>query len=172
MKTCTKCNQEKQLTEFNKRRSECKLCQKEVDRQWRINNRARHKELQKQYRETHLDYFKQYNKEYRIKNGDKVKSVINKLRNAIPAGVYMIKNQITGECYVGQSTKPYQRRIQHFSIHANPNTKYTVKKLQSAMKQYGPDSFVFGIIEHCEPEQLLERERYYINQLNPEYNLA
>ena len=31
-------------------------------------------------------------------------------------------------------------------------------------------SFVFGIIEHCEPKQLLERERYYINLLNPEYN--
>jgi group I intron endonuclease len=70
----------------------------------------------------------------------------------------MVKNLITNECYIGQSTKPYRRRTQHFSIHSNPNTKYTVKQLQSAMRQYGPESFIFGIIEHCEPELLLERE--------------
>jgi group I intron endonuclease len=44
--------------------------------------------------------------------------------------------------------------------------------IQSDLKQYGRNTFVFGIIEHCEPEQLLERERYYINLYNPEYNLT
>jgi hypothetical protein len=149
MKTCIKCSQELPLTEFSKNKSrkngyeyQCKKCRSKY----------------------HMD--KQYNKKF-IKNNPNY--IINYMIS-IPPGVYMIKNQITGECYIGQSKRPYQRRTQHFSIHSK-NEGASVKSLQLAMKQYGSESFVFGILEHCELEQLLERERYYINLFNPEYNL-
>jgi hypothetical protein len=38
------------------------------------------------------------------------------------------------------------------------------------MNEYGKDKYIFDILENCEPEQLLEREYYYINLLQPEYN--
>lgn len=171
MKTCNICNKTLTLDMFNKRRAECKTCQKIVDKQWKLNNIKQHKEVQKQYRTKHADLYSEYNKQYRLNNKEQIQITQKEILNSIPPGVYMIKNLITGETYIGQSTKPYQRRIQHFSIHSNPNTKYTVKQLQSAMKQYGTKSFVFGILEHCELEQLLEREQYYINLLNPEYNV-
>ena len=152
MKQCNKCNQELPLTNFCKNKlikdgfhSICKQCRK----QYHLNNKEKIKKYQDKKNKLNT------NQKYLI---------------SIPPGVYMIKNQITGECYIGQSKRPYQRRTQHFSIHSK-NEGASVKSLQLAMKQYGSESFVFGILEHCELEQLLERERYYIEQLNPEYNL-
>lgn len=172
IKICNKCNKGLVLDMFNKRRAECKTCQKIVDKQWKLNNIKQHKEVQKQYRTKHANLYSEYNKQYRLNNKEQIQITQKEILNSIPPGVYMVKNLITGEIYIGQSIKPYQRRIQHFSIHSNPNTKYTVKQLQLAMKQYSPKSFVFGIIEHCEPEQLLEREKYYIDLYQPQYNLA
>lgn len=152
MKTCNKCNRELVLDMFNKRSAKCKQCQKIYDKQVRLSK---------------PEYFKAKMKEWWINNPEYIKQY----QNSIEPGVYMIKNLITGKRYVGQSTKPYTRRVSHFSIFKNLNDKTSNPNLQIEIKQYGPKSFVFGIIEYCEPEQLLERERYYINQIQPEYNL-
>lgn len=54
MKTCTKCKQEKELTEFYKRskdkhKNECKTCSKERTMQWVEANRAKHNKYQNDY---------------------------------------------------------------------------------------------------------------------------
>jgi hypothetical protein len=151
MKTCSKCNELKPFGMFGKNKSRkdgyeywCKQCKKPL-----LNIAAN---------------------KWRKSNPGLYKKHIDKHMVSIPPGVYMIKNLITKECYVGQSARPYQRRVQHFAIHSK-GSGASVKSLQLAMKQYGPKSFVFGIIEYCKPEQLLEREQYYIDLFNPEYNL-
>jgi hypothetical protein len=175
MKTCSKCSQELPLTEFgkNKRKKDglmvwCKKCCVSYSTDWIENN---------------LNTTTKYRKEYYRKNKhkwtydpvkyNKFKELIFegalKKSKCIEPGVYMIKNQITGERYIGSSKRPYRRRSDHFSIQTGRIT--TNENMQIDLKQYGKSAFVFGILEHCELEQLLEREQYYINLLNPEYNV-
>ena len=137
------------------------------------NNKEKMKVATKKWIENNKDRWKEYCKDWISDNIEQHTDNLNKNMHSIEPGVYMVKNLITGERYIGQSVIPYNRRTQHFSNYKETDTSRcpTNKLMQKAMKQYGLESFVFGIIEHCEPKQLLERERYYINLLNPEYNL-
>jgi hypothetical protein len=125
---------------------------KENFRQWWIKNKDKHRESTKN----------------RARNNPEP---IRERNNRIPAGVYMIKCLVNGKCYIGQSKRPYLRRACHFSTYT---TKSNIDKqnllIKADMKQYGKSAFVFGIIEHCEVDKLLERETYYISKLNPAYN--
>jgi hypothetical protein len=186
MKQCSKCNELKPFEMFSKRKDSkdglayrCKECHKNEQKPDYYKTYYKKKvDLYKQraikWRESNNNRYKENTKKWRTIKHDYYIEGINKHLNSIQPGIYMIKNLINGERYIGQSKRPYTRRVAHFSIYSNPESKNnsTNSQLQSAMKQYGPESFIFGIIEHCEPELLLERESYWINQLNPEYNLA
>lgn len=41
-----------------------------------------------------------------------------------------------------------------------------------ALLKYGYSNFQFEILEYCECSKCLEREDYYLNLLNPEYNVS
>jgi hypothetical protein len=72
-KVCSKCKEEKLLTEFNKGRSECRLCSKEYKKEYYQNNKDKIKKGKKKYRENNKDKTKEYNKEYGENNKDKTK---------------------------------------------------------------------------------------------------
>ena len=85
-------------------------------------------------------------------------------------GVYCIINTVNQKRYVGSSINCYLRTMDHRAelrsgVHANPH-------LQSAFKKYGEDAFVFELLEKCEPDKRIEREKFYIDLLHPEYNLV
>lgn len=42
----------------------------------------------------------------------------------------------------------------------------------NALLLYGYSGFGLGILEYCEPSDLLSREKYYLNLLDPEYNIC
>jgi hypothetical protein len=161
MKVCNKCGKEKPLDEFNKDKtkssglhSRCKLCDKQATVEWQKNNNDRYR--------ANVD--KWYNN-----NQDKHYASVRKNHSKIPPGVYQIKCMVNGKRYIGKSINPYLRKTNHFSIgEKQPNN--TNEFLQADLKQYGKKSFVFGIIEHCPIDLLLERETYYINTYKPEYN--
>lgn len=44
-------------------------------------------------------------------------------------------------------------------------------KIHNALLKYGYNSFSLEIIEYCDPSNCIEREQYYIDLLNPEYNI-
>ena len=99
---------------------------------------------------------------------DTIKEKIQNRINSIGAGVYMIKCLVNGKCYIGQSIKPYRRKTEHFS-----KLKYihlSKPELQKDLLQYGKQSFEFSIIEHCEIDELLKKEKHYIDVFKPEYN--
>jgi hypothetical protein len=153
MKTCNKCKQEKQLIQFSKNKHFkdgyeywCKLCKSEYH--------AKKGYLHDRYKN----------------NTQLAKDKQKEAHNSIQPGVYMIKNLITGKCYIGSSKIPYARRTQHFSIRKSSANNINVALQEDLVKQH-KKGFVFGIVEYCKLEQLLEREHYYINLLNPEYNL-
>lgn len=77
----------------------------------------------------------------------------------IDSGIYKITNIVTGRIYVGSAINLHNRKSFHFS-EAQHN-----RYLKRSMKKYGKKNFTFEVIEYCSPEQLLEREQYYLNTL-------
>lgn len=43
--------------------------------------------------------------------------------------------------------------------------------INRALLKYGYDNFEFSILEFCNKDQLIEKELYYFNLYNPEYNI-
>lgn len=43
--------------------------------------------------------------------------------------------------------------------------------IYKALVKYGNLSFKLEILENCDPNILIEREQYYLDLLNPEYNI-
>lgn len=85
-------------------------------------------------------------------------------------GIYKIENQQDKKCYIGSAVDVYGRKRTHFSS-LSKNKHHSIY-LQRAYNKYGKENFVFEIIEFCEKEKLIEREQYYLDMLNPEYNIC
>lgn len=78
-------------------------------------------------------------------------------------GIYQIVNNINGKGYVGQSKNIERRWI----AHKESKKDYPLYK---AFKKYGIENFTFKIIEECNSNELNEKEKYYIQKENSEYN--
>jgi group I intron endonuclease len=78
-------------------------------------------------------------------------------------GIYLIKNNINGKSYIGQSIDIENR----WKNHIRCNKDYP---LYRAFKKYGVENFTFEILELCDKEDLTEKEIYYYELLKPEYN--
>ena len=80
-------------------------------------------------------------------------------------GIYKITNQETGECYIGQAVDVRRRWMDHskmmLQIDAPKNNQ-----LYMAAAEYGLDSFSFELLLECEPNQLNEKEKYFIKLYN------
>jgi group I intron endonuclease len=86
------------------------------------------------------------------------------------AGVYSIKNLLTGDLYIGSSSFLRSRKNGHFSLlrrgrHKNPD-------LQTAFDKHGENAFYFEILTLCPPEQLLKEEQRFVDEMKPAYNIA
>ena len=80
-------------------------------------------------------------------------------------GIYIIKNKLTDECYIGQSKNIQQRWASH-----RRNLKDGKYSLYSDMRFYGIENFSFEILE--ETNNLDERENYWIQEYQDRgYNL-
>src|SRR5688572_23079365 len=89
------------------------------------------------------------------------------------SAIYKITNNISKKVYIGSAINVYHRFSTHRSLLRS--SKHFNKHLQSAWNKYGENSFMFEIIENCLPEDLLDREEYYIklyksNDRNCGYN--
>lgn len=87
------------------------------------------------------------------------------------SGVYKITNNVTGDYYIGSSTNFHSRWLHHT---AESTWKQEPRKLlYIEMAKYGVENFEFSIVEELEnpdKQTLREREKYYIDSLNPAYN--
>lgn len=80
------------------------------------------------------------------------------------SGIYAILNIITGKFYVGSAIRLNKRWQQH--SHLLNKNKHDNVYLQRSFNKHGSCGFIYHIIECCGPEVLLEREQYWINELN------
>jgi len=77
-------------------------------------------------------------------------------------GIYCIRQG--NKFYVGQAVN-IQRRWTRHKNSLNSGT-HNNQYLQNAWNKYGPDAFEFEIIEICDKSLLVEREDYWITELN------
>lgn len=85
-------------------------------------------------------------------------------------GIYEILNTVDGKRYIGSAVHFRKRWNLHRSalrrgVHHN-------QFLQSAWQKYGEDAFSFSPVMLCESSCLLDWERKYISEFEPEYNVA
>jgi hypothetical protein len=86
------------------------------------------------------------------------------------SGIYKITNVINNKFYIGSSVNIRTRWNEHKndlkkSFHGNIY-------LQRSHDKYGMEFLTFEILEECEPKNCIKREQYFIDTLNPEYNLC
>jgi len=97
---------------------------------------------------------------------------INKMLDKRICGVYIIKCTTNDRYYVGSSVNIKSR----WYVHLNELKKniHHSSKLQRAFNKYGKESFVFEILEECEPikEIILKREQFYIDSMSPFFNIC
>ena len=74
-------------------------------------------------------------------------------------GIYKITNKINGKSYIGQSINIKNR----WQVHASTKDDCPIHR---AIQKYGKKNFEWEILEKCLPENLDEKERYYINLYN------
>jgi group I intron endonuclease len=86
------------------------------------------------------------------------------------SGIYKITNKITNNFYIGSSCKLKLRYNRHkCNLLSNTHLNFY---LQQSVNKYGIENLTFELLELCNVEVLLEREQYYIDTLNPKYNIV
>lgn len=83
-------------------------------------------------------------------------------------GIYKITNILNGKAYIGASKNIEKRWSNHRTKHET--------RMSDIIKKYGVLNFTFEIIEECPPEELIEKEQYYVEFYDTEkpngYNLT
>lgn len=92
--------------------------------------------------------------------------------NVYAPGIYQIRNINTGQIYIGSSANRSGmggRFAQHRL--ALRRKSHSNSRLQNSWNKYGEDVFAFEVIEFCQKNLTILREQYYIDNLNPYYNI-
>lgn len=76
-------------------------------------------------------------------------------------GIYKITRKENGKSYIGQSNN-IERRFQE---HQTKGEKSRIP-LDIAIQKYGKDAFTYEIIEECTPQELNQKEQYWIKYYN------
>lgn len=102
-------------------------------------------------------------------NADLNKFFIYK-QNKGKSDIYRWNNILYGKSYVG-SAKCLRKILSLYYSLNNMNSKRKSSAIYAAILKYGHYEFSLDILEYCDPSSLIEREQYYLDKLNPEYNI-
>lgn len=101
-------------------------------------------------------------------NADTMKKlVIDENKNK--SGIYCLTNKSTGDFYIGQSANLSARFKNYYSISYITSRSNLI--ISRALIKYGYSNFSIKNLEYCDKSVLLEREQYYLDTLNPPYNI-
>jgi len=85
------------------------------------------------------------------------------------SGIYMITNKLTNDIYIGQSIDISKRFKKYFNLSYIKSKDNLI--ISRALIKYGYSNFSVTILEYCDKSELLVREQYYFDKLNPQYNI-
>jgi group I intron endonuclease len=89
--------------------------------------------------------------------------------NQNKSGVYRWTCLSTKLTYVGSSVNLGKRLKNYYSYSSLTRSKSMI--ISKAILKYGYSNFSLEILEYCTPEECIKREQYYLDLLNPEYNI-
>jgi group I intron endonuclease len=95
------------------------------------------------------------------------KDIIKENKNK--SGIYMLTNKLTNDIYIGQSIDLSNRFKKYFSLSYLKTRDSLI--ISRALIKYGYLNFSVTILEYCKITDLLSREQYYFDKLNPKYNI-
>lgn len=79
-------------------------------------------------------------------------------------GIYKITNDVNGHSYIGQAVDVFVRWRQHFNEAYNPESNAYDGYFYRAVRKYGVENFSMKVLEVCKPEELNDREIFYIKK--------
>lgn len=86
------------------------------------------------------------------------------------SGIYKITNVVNNHFYIGSTVNIKNRWRQHRDdLRAN---RHKNSYLQRAWDKYSEKNFTFELLEEVSLADLVQREQFYIDLLNPTYNLS
>ncbi len=89
----------------------------------------------------------------------------------IICGIYIIKSLVKPtRCYVGSSVNITKRWREH--KHELLCGKHRNKRFQNHYNKYGEEDLVFSVLTCCDKEDLIKHEQYFIDALNPFFNIC
>lgn len=103
-------------------------------------------------------------------NPDEHKGLIAK-QNKGKSGVYRWVHKNSGKCYVGSSSMLNDRFRRYFNHSYLSSSKRGASLICKALLKYGYAGFRLEILEYCPSSIVLDREQFYIDKLNTEYNI-
>jgi group I intron endonuclease len=86
-----------------------------------------------------------------------------------PEFIYESTNK-NNKIYVGSAINLIKRFYMYCSIKHLAGAKSSL--ICKALRKYGHSLFSFGVLEYCDKKDIYIREQYYIDTLNPEYNIS
>jgi len=87
------------------------------------------------------------------------------------SGIYIIQSLLKPErCYVGSAVNIKHRWRDHERDLLN--NKHRNSRLQRHTSKYGIKDLSFSIVVHCEKEELIKNEQFFIDNLKPWFNLC
>lgn len=94
-------------------------------------------------------------------------------------GVYKITNKINNHFYIGSTDRQFKERFKehcrYYEMYKEGAHLNSHPVLWAAYDKYGIENFEVELVEILDGktfEEILEREEYYIQTLNPEYNVC
>lgn len=78
-------------------------------------------------------------------------------------GVYKITDQISKEAYIGRAVNVAKRWSEHIKCGCGASVAANANQLYAAMRRDGIENFSFELLESCLPQELDEKERFFID---------
>jgi hypothetical protein len=96
--------------------------------------------------------------------------------NKDKVGIYMLTNKINGKRYIGSSVNLRRRVLEYFNLGRllrDPSMLINTSLLREVrgLLKYGYYNFSFEVLEYCAVKDLMKQEKFYLDQLKPEYNI-
>lgn len=88
----------------------------------------------------------------------------------IKSGIYQITNIVSKKIYIGSAIS-LRRRFTEHKRELKKNAHYN-RKLQNSYNKHGEGNFKFEVLATCPKEYLIKMEQWFIDKLNPEYNIC
>ncbi len=86
------------------------------------------------------------------------------------SGIYKITNLVNNKFYIGSAVDLKEREYEHFRRLSKNNHCNIL--LQNSFNKYKKESFIFEVLKLCNKKDLILKEQYYIDSLNPVFNIC